>query len=235
MELSNPDAKGDKFNNAFRLFNVADGSEEELPLGINTFTFTFGTLTRTITFEVVENPSIITNWIQIGNKVYYPESVGNHFVVNPDDFVNVVNVPVFVDFKMNSSLEKLRISHREIDYINVYDNYEVLGLEQTFSMEYDEDEDEILFVDVTDLTPRTILLGYLNYLDPTDSDNELDFKQLLGETIYIEFELDTETDYRNLIDFTSETSFDQTYASSITIDFTNETVNIGRFNPEPEI
>jgi len=102
---------------------------------------------------------------------------------------------------------------------------------------YDIFEDDSDPYTTSDLTPKTALLGYLNFGTPGPM-AESTFYQNFGELFYLSFAILTKSEFRDQLEFFLDYAIPETenyYLSTIFIDFTSPAINTQRYvvlNPD---
>jgi hypothetical protein len=223
LSMDGQDLKRQKLFDNFQLFNLGVNATETLQLGMHEFEFRFGPVTRKITIEIIEDPALIVNWIQIGNVVLHSGEVTNAFIVDPNLFTNITDMPVYVNYSFNDSLTKLQLANSTWEMYDYYVAKTNLEFDESAKV-YDDDEGD--YITFSDFESNTIMIGTLNYVNSQELD-QYDFQNEDGETLFIEFKIDADFEVINNFEFTTSNDL-EAYYSAFVIDFVNKQVALHR-------
>jgi hypothetical protein len=218
-----PDIKKQKLFDNFQLFNLGVNITETLELGLHEFEFRFGSVTRKITVEIIEDPALIANWIQIGDVVLHSSGVTNAFIVDPNLLSNISDLPVLVNYSFNDSLEKLNTIYADWEFYDYLDSWDALGFDEN-----DAGDSQTFYVDYTDFESSTIMIGTLNYAT-SQQDDQYDFQNEGGYRLYIEVEIEADTEVTDNLNFSTRENYEY-YYSAFVIEFLNKQVILYRMN-----
>jgi hypothetical protein len=225
LSMDIADLKRQKLFDNFQLFNLGVNETETLELGMHEFEFRFGTVRRTITIEIIEDPSIIVNWVMIGDVVLHSNDVTNAFFVDPNLLSNISDTPVFVNYSFNDSLAKLNPTYSDWEFDGWTDTFDALDFDEN---DGDSGETYTFYEEFTDFATNTIMIGVLNYDDSQEAD-QYDFQNEGGYRLYIAVEIDVDAEVTDNLNFVIRSNVED-YDSAFVIDFLNKQVIYNRYD-----
>jgi hypothetical protein len=123
-------------------------------VGSYKYTFTFGSVTKVVEIEIIDNPKVVVNWIQIGDVVARPGSRIDNVIDVDFDLFNgkpLVDTPIYASL----SLKNVILG----DYVHVMS---FIDYDWTDYLTFDDEEDLYNTEFNFNLIPETVLLGYLS-------------------------------------------------------------------------